>query len=66
MAGDSYITNPSAQQGESTLRKGSRGPANIGGNVQPEIQPEESAEEGPVDIPEHAGKRPAPTLDRLR
>jgi hypothetical protein len=66
MAGDSYITNPSAQQGESTLRKGSRGPANIGGKVQPEIRPEESAEEGPVDIPEHPGKRPAPTLDKLR
>lgn len=65
MAGDSYITNPDAQQGESTLRKGSRGPANINAKVQPKIPAQESAEEGPVDTPEHLGKRPNPSLDKL-
>ncbi|HXJ02131.1 MAG TPA: hypothetical protein VNH44_12995 [Micropepsaceae bacterium] len=66
MGGDAYITNPDAQQGESTLRKGSRAPANPNATIQPTISPDESVEEGPVDIPEHAGKRPAPTLDKLR
>jgi hypothetical protein len=65
MAGDSYITNPDAQQGESTLRKGSRAPANIGSKVQPEIPSRDSVDEGPMDVPEHAGKRPSPTLDKL-
>ena len=66
MAGDAYITNPDAQQGESTLRKGSRAPANPNAKVQPDIRPQDSVDEGPVDIPEHAGKRPAPSLDRLK
>jgi hypothetical protein len=66
MAGDAYITNPDAQQGESTVRKGSRAPANPNATVQPTVPPEDSIDEGPVDIPEHAGKRPAPNLDKLR
>ncbi len=64
MAGDSYITNPSAQQGESTVKKGSRNPATIEGMVQPEIGRDDSVDEGPVDIPDHLGKRPNPTLDK--
>ena len=56
MAGDSYITNPDAQQGESAVRKGTRGPANIAGKVQPEIDAEDSVNEGPVAIPDHPGK----------
>ena len=56
MPGDSYITNPDAQQGESTVRKGSRNPANITGKVQPEVPPEDSVDEGPVPVPEHPGK----------
>jgi hypothetical protein len=66
MPGDAYITNPDAQQGESTLRKGSRAPANPNATVQPTIRSDESVDEGPVDIPEHAGKRPAPSLDKLK
>jgi len=56
MAGDSYITNPDAQQGESVVRKGTRGPANIGEKVQPEINREDSIDEGPIPVPDHAGK----------
>ena len=56
MSGDSYITNPDAQQGESTVRKGSRAPANIGGRVEPEVNREDAADEGPVPIPDHPGK----------
>jgi len=56
MAGDSYMTNPDAQQGESTVRKGTRAPANIGAKVQPEINSEDSIDEGPVPVPDHAGK----------
>ena len=52
MAGDSYMTNPDAQQGESTVKKGSRNPATIEGMIQPRIRPEDSVDEGPVDIPE--------------
>jgi len=56
MSGDSYITNPDAQQGESTLRKGSRAPANIGSRIEPEINREDAVDEGPVPIPDHLGK----------
>ena len=56
MSGDSYITNPSAQQGESTLRKGTRGPANSNATIQADINPDDRADEGPVGVPEHAGK----------
>ena len=56
MPGDSYITNPDAQQGESTVRKGSRAPANIGAKVEPEIERKDSANEGTVPIPDHPGK----------
>jgi hypothetical protein len=66
MAGDAYITNPDAQQGEPTSRKGVRAPANTNAKVHPTIPPADSADEGPVDIPEHAGKRPAPSLDKLK
>lgn len=66
MPGDAYITNPDAQQGESTTRKGSRAPANPNATVQSTVRPADSVYEGPVDIPEHAGKRPAPSLDRLK
>ena len=66
MPGDAYITNPDAQQGESTVRKGSRAPANPNATAQSTIPPGDSVDEGPVDIPEHAGKRPAPSLDKLK
>ncbi len=66
MAGDAYITNPDAQQGKSTLRKGSRAPANPNAKLQPDIGRKDSVDEGPADIPEHAGKRPAPNLDKLK
>jgi hypothetical protein len=66
MAGDAYITNPDAQQSESTLRKGSRAPANENAKLQPDINPQDSIDEGPADVPEHAGKRPAPNLDKLK
>ena len=56
MAGDNYITNPDAQQGESAVRKGTRGPANIGGKVQPEIDAEDSIDEGPIPAPDRPGK----------
>jgi hypothetical protein len=56
MPGDSYITNPDAQQGESTVRKGSRAPANIGEKVQPEIDRDDAANEGTIPIPDHPGK----------
>ena len=66
MAGDAYITNPDAQQGESTVRKGSRAPANPNAAIQPTVPREDSVDEGPVDIPDHPGKRPAPNLDKLK
>jgi hypothetical protein len=56
MAGDNYMTNPDAQQGESTVRKSSRNPANISGKVQPEVDIEDSVDEGPVSVPDHPGK----------
>ena len=56
MAGDNYMTNPDAQQGESTVRKSSRNPANINGKVQPEMDAADSVNEGPVPVPEHPGK----------
>jgi len=58
MAGDNYLTNPDAQQGESVVRKGTRAPANIDAKVQPEpeIDADDSVDEGPVPVPDHAGK----------
>ena len=56
MAGDNYMTNPDAQQGESTVRKSSRNPANINAKVQPEVDAEDSVHEGPVPVAERPGK----------
>jgi len=53
MTDESYMTNPDAQQGESSLRKSSRAPANS--KIQPSIPREESVDEGPVPVPEHHG-----------
>jgi len=68
MADDAYITNPDAQQGESTVRKGSRAPANINSKVQPSVPPEDWVEEGPPPIPDHHPHKPAPPAkpDALR
>ena len=56
MPDDAYITNPSAQQGESTTRKGTRAPANQNKTIQGRVPPEVSVDEGPVPIPDHPGK----------
>ena len=58
MADDAYITNTSQQQGEATIRKGTRGPANTDANIQATIPPADSPEQGPVSVPGHAGKPP--------
>jgi hypothetical protein len=50
---DAYMTNPDAQQGESTVRKSSRGPANFEAKVQPMVSPEDRVDEGPVPVPHH-------------
>jgi len=54
MNDDAYMTNPDAQQGEPTVRKSTRAPANIQAKVQPIVPPVERVDEGPIPIPEHA------------
>ena len=62
MADDAYITNPDGQQGEPSVRKGARAPANIKARVQPTVPPDERVDEGPVPIPEH----PRPVSDTAK
>jgi hypothetical protein len=80
MADDAYITNPDAQQGESTVRKGSRAPANSNAKIQTTVPLDDSVEEGPVPVPDHRphsgvaqpvnrdalrDKSPAPMADKI-
>jgi hypothetical protein len=66
MADDAYITNPSQQQGEATIRKGTRGPANANANIQATVPPADSPDEGPEPVPDHAGKPPHVIKDTPR
>ena len=66
MADDAYITNPSQQQGEATIRKGARGPANTNANTQATVPPADSPDEGPAPVPDRAGKPPHVIKDTPR